>query len=58
MINSAGVKKDESIFESQKDTINFNIYNQNENLTDGVFKCDFLENIALGLDDPDDNNFY
>jgi len=58
MINSAGVKKDESIFESQKDTINFNINNQNENLTDGVFKCDFLENIALGLDDPDDNNFY
>ena len=58
MINNVGVKKDEPIFESQKDTINFNINNQNENLTDGVFKCDFLENIALGLDDPDDSNFY
>ena len=32
--------------------------NQNENINDKIFKCDFLENISLGLDENDDNYYY
>ncbi len=64
--NNIGVENDEFIFESQNNEndidININVVNnintQNENVNDGEFKCDFLEKIALGLDDNDDNNFY
>ena len=58
MNSNIGVKKDELNFESQKDILNANINTQSENLNDEVFKCDFLEKIALGLDDSDDNFYY
>ena len=54
MINSLGVKNKNETFESQKEIMN----NKNENLNDKIFKCEFLENISLGLDENDDNFYY
>ena len=54
-INNIGVKKEDLIFESKSDTKN----NQKEEIiTDKIFKCDFLENISMGLDENDDSNIY
>ena len=54
MMNNLGVKNKNETFESQKEIMN----NQNENLNDKIFKCEFLENISLGLDENDDNFYY
>lgn len=55
-INNIGVKNDEIIFESKKD-LNPNEV-ESDNLKDKVFKCDFLENISLGLDENEDDYYY
>ena len=54
IINNFGVKNNDFIFDSGKDSKTI----QNENLTDKVLKCDFLENISLGLDENEDNYYY
>ena len=53
--NNIGVKNNDLIFESKNDTKN----NQNdETITDQIFKCDFLQNISKILDENDDDNIY
>ena len=47
--NNIGVKNED---------IKIKDINQNENINDKIFKCDFLENISLGLDENDDNYYY
>ena len=58
MINNLGVKNQNTIFESKKEIQNINLNSQNNNLNDTIFKCEFLENISLGLDENDDNFYY
>ena len=58
MMNNLGVKEEDIIFESEQDIKNNNMNNQNENLKDEIFKCEFLENISNGLDENDDNYYY
>ena len=58
MMNSLGVKNKNEAFESQKEIKDINMNNQNEKLNDKIFKCEFLENISLGLDENDDNFYY
>ena len=58
MINNLGVKNQNTIFESKKEIKDINMNNQNDNLNDKTFKCEFLENISLGLDENDDNFYY
>ena len=58
MMNNLGVKEEDIIFESEQDIKNNNRNNQNENLKDEIFKCEFLENISNGLDENDDNYYY
>ena len=54
MVNNIGVKNNDFIFDSNKDSKPV----KNDNLNDKVFKCDFLENISLGLDENEDNYYY
>ena len=58
MMNNLGVKEEDIIFESEQDIKKNNMNNQNENLKDEIFKCEFLENISNGLDENDDNYYY
>ena len=52
--NYIGVKNEEAIFDSNKKDSN----DETENLNDKIFKCDFLENISLGLDENEDYYYY
>ena len=53
--NYIGVKNDEIIFDGNKKDSN---EAENEDINDKVFKCDFLENISLGLDENEDYYYY
>ena len=54
IVNSIGVKNNDFILDSNKDSKSF----QNENLNDTTFKCDFLEKISLGLDENEVSYYY
>lgn len=49
IINNLGVKNED---------LNINMNSQSEKINDNTFKCDFLENISLGLDEKDDNYYF
>ena len=61
MINNIGVKNEDFIYESEKEIKGNNTTNKSNNLSnlsDQTFKCDFLENISLGLDEKEDSYYY
>ena len=58
MINNIGVKNDNFIYDSQNEIKDNDNTNKNNVLSDQTFKCDFLENISLGLDEKEDHYYY
>ena len=58
IINNNEMNKDDLKIEAQKNIKDINMNIQNENMDEQIFKCDFLDNISIGLDENDDNYYY
>ena len=58
IINNNEMNKDDLKIEAQKNIKDINMNIQNENIDGQIFKCDFLDNISIGLDENDDNYYY
>ena len=58
VINNNEMNKDDLKIEAQKNIKDINMNIQNENIDGQIFKCDFLDNISIGLDENDDNYYY
>ena len=58
VINNNEMNKDDLKIEAQKNIKDINMNIQNENMDEQIFKCDFLDNISIGLDENDDNYYY
>ena len=58
IINNNEMNKDDLKIEAQKNIKDINMNIQNENIDEQIFKCDFLDNISIGLDENDDNYYY
>ena len=58
IINDNEMNKDDLKIEAQKNIKDINMNIQNENIDGQIFKCDFLDNISIGLDENDDNYYY
>ena len=58
IINNNEMNKDDLKIEAQKNIKDINMNIQNKNIDKKIFKCDFLDNISIGLDENDDNYYY
>ena len=58
IINNNEMNKDDLKIEAQKNIKDINMNIQNENIDEQIFKCYFLDNISIGLDENDDNYYY
>ncbi len=58
IINNNEMNKDDLKIEAQKNIKDINMNIQNKNIDEKIFKCDFLDNISIGLDENDDNYYY